>query len=679
MKQIKCVFLFLCTAFLFAPSFSFPQDSGGDEINVANMDTTINPAVDFYDYANGNWIKHTPIPAEYPSWGSFSILNNNNYDKLKKILIAAERTTSAPKGSNDQLVGDFYSSGMDSAKIQADGFKPVLPDLKKIDDIKNLNDFYKALSMIHLGFSNPLFSFSSSPDAKNSKMQIAQLYQDGLGMPDRDYYLKDDDNTKTVRTAYKEFIKNIFSLVEKNPDAVSKDVDVIMNIETQLAKASMTRVEQRDPQKTYHKMSLKQLSAIAPDFNWHEYFVAIGVPKPGEINVAQPDFFKEVNHLVSTTPISDLKIYLKWNILRFAAPYLSSPFEEASFNFYSKALNGIQAMQPRWKRVLRTIDRNIGMSLGQLFVKEYFPPEAKKKALDLVHNLISVLGERIKNLDWMSASTKEKALTKLSAIMIKIGYPDKWKSYKGLNIVRGSYFEDVLNSTIFNSKKELAKIGKPVDRTEWGMTPPTVNAYYNPLVNEIVFPAGILQPPFFDPKADDAVNYGGIGMVIGHEMTHGFDDEGRQYDASGNLKDWWTKTDEENFNKRAEKIVEQFDSYIPVDSLHINGKLTEGENIADLGGINISFEAFTHTKEFKEGKKIDGFTPAQRFFLSYANVWRSTSRPQYITMLVKTDPHSPPKYRVNGPLSNFPPFWKAFDVKPGEPMRNPENKIVKIW
>ena len=679
MKQINSIFLFIVLTFFIGSVLNFPEEKGGNEINRANMDTTINPANDFFDFANGSWIKNNPVPAEYPTYGSFIILIENNYKKLKKILVQAENNSSSVKGDNAQLVGDFYYSGMDSVKIEEDGYKPIQFELNQIDDIKNLDDFYTVLSKVHLGFSNPLFSFSSSPDAKNSKMVIAELYQDGLGMPDRDYYIKDDPNTKSIKAAYVDFIKNIFSLIGEDSTTINSNVQKILNIETNLAKASMTRVERRDPQKTYHKMNIKQLSEITPDFNWEIYFNSIGVPNPGEINVAQPDFFKEVNSIIKTTPLNDLKIYLKWNVLRFASPYLSMPFENASFDFYSKAINGIQAMQPRWKRVLRVVDRNIGMSLGQLFVKEYFPPEAKEKAMKLVHNLISVLGNRIKNLDWMSAATKEKALNKLSAIGIKIGYPDKWKSYKGLDITRDSYFTDVLNSTIFNSKKELAKIGKPVDRSEWHMTPPTVNAYYNPLVNEIVFPAGILQPPFFDPNADDAVNYGGIGAVIGHEMTHGFDDRGRQYDADGNLKDWWTKSDEEKFNQRAEKIIQQFSNYTPVDTLHMNGKLTEGENIADLGGISISYEAFTNTTQYIKGEKIDGFTPAQRFFLSYANVWRSNSRPQYLTMLIKTNPHSPPKYRVNGPLSNFPPFWKAFNVKVGDPMRSPDDKIVKIW
>jgi putative endopeptidase len=679
MKCNKIVFLFFIATFLINYSFIYSQDKNGKEINVANMDTTVSPAVDFYKYANGNWINNTPIPPEYPMWGSFTILGNENYDKLKEILGEVEKNTSAPEGSNEQLVGNFYFSGMDSIKIENDGFKPVIADLQRVEEMKSKEDFYKALGRIHLGFSNPFFSFSSTPDAKNSEMVIAQIYQDGLGLPNRDYYLKEDENSKTIRAAYKEFIKKIFALLKVDSITTDKYADVIMNIETNLAKASMSRVEERDPQKTYHKMSIKQLSEIAPDFNWEIYFTSLGVNNVGNINVSQPDFIKEVNELVKTLPIDDIKIYLKWNTIRFASPYLSNDFVQTNFNFYSKTINGVQSMQPRWKRILGTIDRKIGMSLGQLFVKIYFPPEAKGKALNLVHNLISVLSERIKRLDWMSNTTKEKAQKKLSAIMIKIGYPDKWKSYKGLNIVRDSYYENVINSTIFDSQKDLAKIGKPVDKSEWEMTPSTVNAYYNPLVNEIVFPAGILQPPFFDPDADNAINYGGIGVVIGHEMTHGFDDEGRQFDASGNLQDWWTKEDEVKFNQRAEKIIKQFNSYIAIDTLHVNGNLTEGENIADLGGINISFEAFCDTKEFKEGKLIDGFTPEKRFFLSYANVWRSALRPQYLTMLVKTNPHSPPQFRVNGPLSNFPPFWSAFGVKPGDPLRNPDDKLVKIW
>jgi putative endopeptidase len=649
------------------------------EINRSDMDTTVSPRTDFFEYANGTWLKKTKIPPAYSGWGSFYILNNDNLDKIKSILADVEKKSGYKKGSSEQLVGDFYSTGMDSAKIEKDGYKPIQADLESVNKIKNLKDFYKELVMVQLGYSNPLFAFSSGPDAKNSKMNIAQLYQSGLGLPDRDYYLKTDSSTKSVRNSYKNLIIKSFTLTGVTSTTAKKNAEDIIALETKLAKASMSRTERRNPKKTYHKMSVKELTSLAPDFEWGNYFKLNGVTKPGDINVAQPDFIKEVNKIITTTPISTLKEYLKWNIIRSASPYLSDAFSEAHFNFYGKLLNGIKVMQPRWKRVLETINGSVGMELGKLFVKKYFPPYAKKRALDLVHNLMATLKTRIENLDWMSPATKKQAVNKLAAFTVKIGYPDKWKSYKGLDINKDSYFGNVLRSSIFNTKKEIAKIGKPVDKTEWGMTPQTVNAYYNPQNNEIVFPAGILQPPFFDPKADDAVNYGAIGCVIGHEMTHGFDDEGRQYDADGNMKDWWTITDEKNFNKRAERIVKQFDNYIAVDTLHVNGKLTEGENIADLGGVNISFNAFMKTKEYKEGKKIDGFTPSQRFFLSYANVWKIKNTPQRLRLRVKIDPHSPEHYRVDGPLSNTPAFWKAFNVKPGDSMRMPKDKLVKIW
>ncbi len=658
---------------------TYATKNGGKEIKESNMNKSVNPRTDFYDYAVGDWIKNTKIPSAYPAWNTFYELNDNNYDKLKTILLTAEKNKNAKEGSIEQKVGDFFYTGMDTIRIDKEGMKPIETELKAIDKIKTKKDFYRQLALIHLGYGNPLFSFSSGPDAKNSKMEIAQLDQSGLGLPDKDYYLKNDKHTKEIRDKYIVHIKKMFMLTGENAKQAQEDANSILKIETQLAKASMSRVERRDPKKIYHKMSLKKLSNSVPGFKWDEYFSLMDVQNPGDLNVSQPEFFKEVGKMVSTFSSKEWKPYLKWDVIRSASPYLSSKFEEEHFNFYGKTLYGVQTMQPRWKRVLNTINRNIGELLGQLYVKEYFPPEAKARAKKIVMNLIGVFGSRIKKLDWMSETTKKQALKKLDAITVKIGYPDKWRDFSGLNLNRDSYFGNVLNASIFLTKRNLNKIGKPVDKTEWGMSPQTVNAYYNPPNNEIVFPAGILQPPFFDPDADDAVNYGAMGCVIGHEMTHGFDDEGRQYDAQGNMKDWWTKTDEENFNKRAEKIVKQFDAYTPVDTLHVNGKLTEGENIADFGGINISFEAFTKTKEFKEGKKIDGFTPVQRFFLSYANVWKNKARKQMEMVRLKTDPHSPPKYRVNGPLSNFPPFWKAFNVKPSDSMRRPTDKLVKIW
>ena len=677
--SIKFLPFFLILLMIGCSNLSSKKMTANKEIDRKNMDTTVSPRADFYDYAVGNWIKNNKIPDAYPGWNTFYQLNDNNYDALKKILTKAENDKNAAKGSIEQKVGDFYYSGMDTVKIEKDGYNPIKSELSNIDNMKTKDDFYKELTVLHLGYSNPLFSFSSGADAKNSDLEIAQLDQSGLGLPDRDYYLKNDARSKKIREQYVNHVEKMFKLIGENDTQAKANANTVMNIETKLAKASYPRVELRNPKKIYNKMPLKKLVKLSPDFDWNVYFTEMGVKNPGDINVAEPPFIKEVSSIVKTTPIADWKAYFKWNVLRRSANYLSKDFVNEHFNFYGSTLYGMKTMQPRWKRVLGTINGNIGQLLGKLYVKENFPPEAKAKALKIVHNLINKFGERIKNLDWMSEATKKKALYKLHAITIKIGYPDKWKDYSGLAINRESFFGNVLNSTIFSTKKNLAKIGKAVDKTEWLMNPQTVNAYYNPPNNEIVFPAGILQPPFFDPNADDAVNYGAMGCVIGHEMTHGFDDEGRQYDAKGNMEDWWTKQDEEKFDKRAKKIVEQFDAYNPIDTLHINGKLTEGENIADLGGINISFDAFKDTKEYKEGKKIDGFTPAQRFFLSFANVWKNKTREQTQMIRLKTDPHSPAKYRVIGPLSNFPAFWKAFNVKPGDKMERPADKLVKIW
>jgi putative endopeptidase len=677
----KFKFFLLITTFVAGVStisFSGMKESG-DEINKKDMDTTVSPAVDFFEYADGTWLKNTEIPAAFSGWGSFYVLRDNNLNKIKGILADLGTKADYPKGSSEQFVGDFYYTGMDSANIEKQGFKPIEKDLAEVNSITDLKGFYKELVYIQLGYSNPLFAFGSGADAKNSKQNIGQIEQSGLGLPDRDYYLKDDDNTKTIRDKYVSLLKESFVLIGYDADKAANAANSILALETQLAKASMSRVDQRDPQKIYHKMTVKELVSLSPDFEWNDYFTLTGVPEPGDINVAEPDFIKEISNIVKTTPVETLKEYLKWNIIRSAAPYLSDAFVQANFEFYGKALNGTKEMQPRWKRVLGTIDGHIGMELGKLFVKQYFPPNAKQRALELVHNLMASLKVRIENLQWMSPETKQKASEKLAAFTVKIGYPDKWKDYTGLDINRESYFGNILNASIFETKKDLAKIGKPVDKTEWGMTPQTVNAYYNPQNNEIVFPAGILQPPFFDKDADDAINYGGIGAVIGHEMTHGFDDEGRQFDADGNMKDWWTAQDGEKFDQRADRIVNQFDNYTAVDTLHVNGHLTEGENIADLGGINVSFDAFKSTEEFKGGKPIDGFTPAQRFFLSFANIWKIKDRPERLKLRVKVDPHSPEHYRVIGPLSNTPAFWDAFNVKPGDPMRMMDDKLVNIW
>jgi putative endopeptidase len=471
----------------------------------------------------------------------------------------------------------------------------------------------------------------------------------------------------------------MFKLIGKSDAASRKDAETVIKIETELAKASMSKVEMRNPNKTYHKMDKVKLEQLSPGFGWNSYFISVGLANLDSMNVAQPDFFKEISKIVNETPINNWKPYLTWNLLHSSYRYLDTNFVKESFNFYGKFLSGAKVLQPRWKRVLFSADASIGEALGQLYVKEVFPPEAKEKALKIVRSLLGAMRERINALDWMSNVTKKQALHKLDLFTVKIGYPDKWIDYKPLNIERDSYFANAVRCAEFNFNRDIRKIGKPADPTEWEMTPQTVNAYYEPVRNEIVFPAAILQPPFFNQNADDAINYGAMGAVIGHEVTHGFDDQGRQYDADGNINDWWTKDDEKKFNEHAQKIIDQFDAFSPVDTMHVNGKLTEGENIADLGGLNVSFTAFKKTDEYKNRDKVDGFTPAQRFFLAWAQVWESNTSDQSLKLRLKVDPHAPDKFRVNGPFSNTPEFWQAFNVKEGAPMRAPENKLVKIW
>ena len=646
---------------------------------LSNIDSSANPAQDFYQYAVGNWIKNNPIPKAYSSWGSFEVLAEKNYKVLHKILQLEAGNKDAKKGSIQQKIGDYYFTGMDTSKIDSEGINPVEPELKKIAAIKTKDEFLNEIVYQHIHLGAPLFSFSSGIDAKNSKMEIAQLYQGGLGLPDKDYYLNPDKYSKEVREKYIDHVANMFKLIGESDAVAKKDAETVMNIETELAKASMSKVEMRNPNKTCHKMDIVSLEKISPDFSWKSYFKSVGLPNLDSMNVAQPDFFKEISKIVNETQINNWKPYLTWNLLHSASRYLDSNFVNESFNFYGRFLSGAKVLQPRWKRVLFSADESIGEALGQLYVKEVFPPEAKERALKIVRSLLEAMRERIKTLDWMSTDTKKQALHKLDLFTVKIGYPDKWIDYKPLTIERDSYYTNAIRCAEFNFNRDIKKIGKPVDPTEWEMTPQTVNAYYEPVRNEIVFPAAILQPPFFNQNADDAINYGAMGAVIGHEITHGFDDEGRQYDAAGNIKDWWTKDDEKKFNVHAQKIIDQFDAFTPVDTMHVNGKLTEGENIADLGGLNVSFTAFKKTNEYKNGEKIDGFTPNQRFFLAWAQVWESNTSEQSLKLRLKVDPHSPDKYRVNGPFSNMPEFWQAFNIKAGDSMRTPENKLVKIW
>jgi putative endopeptidase len=649
-------------------------------LDPANLDTTISPRQNFYLYANGGWLKKNPIPPEYSSWGSFTELYDRNMVQLHGIIDSAAAERNAPKGSDAQLVGDFFYSGMDTDSVETQGEKPLGPYLKMIESIHNLRQLQSTIAELQRLGVNILFDFGSQQDFKNSDRMIAVVYQAGLGLPDRDYYTRTDNQSKELVKEYETHLTNMFKLLGDNEKKSADEAKTVVKIEDELAEVSMTRVEQRDPKAIYHMMTLPKVNTLTPEFSWRTYLRYFNLPSVKSMNVAQPKFVKEIGKMLKQVTLRDWKIYLKWHLVHSAAPYLSQKFVDENFRFYGTILTGAKQLQPRWKRVLNAINREIGFSLGKLYVKNYFSPEAKARAEELVHNLEAAFAERIQNLDWMTEATKKQALDKLKAIVNKIGYPDKWKSYGRLEIDRGPYVLNVMRANEFNFNYEIDKIGKPVDRTEWEMTPPTVNAYYDGSMNEIVFPAGILQPPFFNPIADDAVNYGGMGAVIGHEMTHGFDDQGSQFDAKGNLKNWWTESDASDFKKKAEVLVYQFNNYIVLDSMHVNGKLTEGENIADLGGVSIAYDAFENTlKNEPRPGIIDGQTPEQRFFLAWAQMWRQNTTPQQLRQWIIVDPHSPNEYRCNGPLSDFLPFYEAFGCKPGDPMYRPENERAKIW
>ena len=648
-------------------------------IDPRNMDLSVQPCDNFYLYANGTWIKNNPIPPAYSSWGSFTELAERNNEVLHSILENAANEKTASEGSNLQKIGDFYATGMDTVKIESLGWQPIAEDLKRIDAVTTIEGVQTEIARLHAEGAGGLFGFRSGQDLKNSSLVIGQLSQGGLGMPDRDYYVAEDARSKKLRDEYESHVAAMFKLVGDDQNSASRAASNVMTIETRLAKASRTRVERRDPDKNYNKMTQEQLAALAPTFEWKKFFVGAGWSDPSDVNVGQPDFFKEVNTMMSDVPVAQWKDYLRWRVISSAAPYLSSGFVNEDFRFHGEELTGAKELQPRWKRVKSVIDRLMGEALGQLYVAKVFPPQAKVRAMQMVNNLKEAMREHIKHLDWMDDVTKQAALKKLDAFGVKIGYPDKWRDYSSLHIDRTSYFGNVRRAIEFSVQYNINKIGKPVDKTEWGMTPPTVNAYYNPSRNEIVFPAGILQPPFFDFKADDAVNYGGMGAVIGHEISHGFDDQGSKFDAEGNLKSWWSPETRRKFEARTAVLVKQFDGYVAVDSLHVNGKLTLGENIGDLAGLSIAYTALENTLRNKTIEVIDGFTPEQRFFLSWAQVWRRNVRPQQLRLQVRTDPHSPSEFRTNGPLSDLQEFYDAFNCgKKGAMYIAPENR-ARIW
>lgn len=656
---------------------AFAETNGSWGFSLSNLDRSCKPCDDFYEFAMGGWMKNNPIPPEYSTWGSFTELAEKNQEALRTVLEAAEKSNAAA-GTNEQKIGDLYASCMDTAAINAAGVKPIAATLTEINAMKDPSDLQPEIAKLQQEGVGVLFRFSSTQDLDDSTKVIGNASQGGLGLPDRDYYLREDAKSKKLRADYSEHVAKMFQLAGDSREKSKTEAQTVVDFETGLAKASMTRVQLRDPHARWHKMSIAKLRELTPGWSWEGYFREIGAPAMAEINVGQPDFFQDVNRQLSATPLASWKIYLRWHVLHEYAAELSEPFVQENFSFYGQELAGAKEIQPRWKRCVQSVNRSLGEALGQLYVEKYFSPAAKARAKEMVQNLTAALKEDIPTLSWMGPETKKAALEKLNAFGVKIGYPDKWRDYSKLQIERSGYLANVRRSEEFQQGFELNKIGKPVDRTEWGMTPPTVNAYYRSTMNEIVFPAGILQPPFYDPKADDAVNYGGMGAVIGHEITHGFDDAGSQFDAQGNLRNWWTPEDRKNFEERAGCVQHQFDSYEVEPGLHENGKLVLGESIADLGGLAISYAAYEKSLEGKpRPKELDGFTPEQRFFLGWAQVWGANVRPEYARLQVNTNPHPLPRFRANGPLSNMEAFAKAFGCKKGEAMVR-EN-ACRIW
>ncbi len=680
LKKYLFIVVMLCMA---AASLRAQQPAPANAspvLDVTNMDNAVKPCQDFYQYANGGWLAKNPVPAAYSQWGSFNELTEKNYIVLHEILDQAAANTKAPKGSVSQKIGDFYAAGMDSAKIEADGIAPLNGIFGEITAVNDAQGVQKMITRLHSMGINAAFNSGVDQDAKNSSVYILELNQSGLGLPDRDYYTKDDDRSKKIRDEYVRHIAAMFRYMGESASSARTTAQTIMAFETRLANASMSRVDRRDPEKVYHKMPLASVNALAPEFDWSKYFTALNVPNPGEINVSQPDFLKEVSAMMKDVPTSEWKSYLRWNVLRATAGKLSSPFVNENFRFYGTVMTGAKELQPRWKRILGSTNSALGEALGQLYVQKSFSPVAKARALDMVNNIIAAFRDRVNTLEWMDEATKKAALVKLASFTVKIGYPDKWRDYSAYAVNRDSYVMNALRSNEFEVRRDFAKLGTPIDRNEWYMPPSTVNAYYSPSKNEIVFPAAILQPPFFNADADDAMNYGGIGAVIGHELTHGFDDQGCKYDAEGNMKDWWSPAVKKNFDDRADVVKKQYDAYIAIDSLHLDGKLTLGENIADLGGLSISYAALQ--KSFAAKSKpaaIDGYTPEQRFFLSWAQVWRKNSRPEALRLQVKTDPHSPGNFRVLGPLSNMKEFEDAFGCSTGDTAVRPTTERAKIW
>ena len=655
----------------------------GVGLNLSYMDTTVKPSDDFFMFVNGGWLAKNEIPADMGAYGSFHELREENQKVLLQILRKAGESDQYKEGSDQRKAADFYTVGMDSLMAERVGSTALRPYLDEIEAIKDAKGIQEYLEKDVLKSGSAFFNLAVMPDLKNSNVMAAYITSGGIGLPERDYYLKDDDKSKEIREKYIEHLANLFVLAGSPEADAKKSAATVLRIETNLAKNTLSKEESRDPYNLYFPKTVSELSKLAPSIDWKDYLNGVDIEEDTVI-VMEPAFLQEVDRIIHQSSISDIRIYLRAGLLRMAAPYLNHAFVSESFDFNDKYLTGVEQMRPRWKRVLGTTNDLIGEAIGQLYVDENFPPAAKQKAMDMVENIKLAFADRIRQLDWMSDSTKTRALEKLGTFRVKIGYPDKWIDYSALQVSKdpeqASYYGNWVNAHVFEAKRQLAKVGGPVDREEWHMTPQTVNAYYNPLGNEIVFPAAILQPPFYDYRADEAVNYGGIGAVIGHEISHGFDDEGSKFDAQGNLRNWFTQSDLDRFQVKGEALAKQFDAYEPLPGVFVQGKFTLGENIGDLGGITAAYAGLQrYYREHGKPGLIDGFTPEQRFFISWATIWRIKYRDEALRTQILTNPHSPGMYRANGPLSNFTPFYDAFGVADGAKMFRPDSSRVKIW
>ena len=680
LRVSACVIFALSFASLARPQAAdAPELPYSPSLNLTSIDKSVDPCVNLYQYACGRWQQQNPIPPDQTSWSIYGKLYQDNLNFLRRILEQAAATT-GQRDAVSQKIGDFYAACIDEPAIEKRGVAAIQPQLDAVASMKSIHDMAAVVAHLQLYFSRSLlFGGGSDQDPDNSEQVIAVLDQGGLGLPDRDYYTKEDAKSKEIRERYVEHVQKVFELLGDNPETVRNNAQTIMRTETALAKASLSQVEGRDPYKLKNKMDLAALQKLTPNFDWQTYYTLLQYPKFTILNVTAPAFFKQVNAELSSEPLENWKTYLRFHVADSSSPYLSANFVQENFDFYRKYLRGAKEMQPRWKRCVQYTDRDLGEALGQAYVRKVFSPELKQSTLDMVHHIEAAMEQRIRSLDWMSPETKQQALVKLHGIRNKIGYPDKWRDYSSVTITRTDFLIDVHNATEFEHHRDIAKIGKPVDHGEWEISPPTVDAYYNPQMNDVNFPAGVLQPPLYDAKMDDAPNYGNTGGTIGHELTHGFDDEGSQFDAKGNLKNWWTKSDRERFDQRTKCVSDQYSSYVVVDDVHINGKLTMGEDVADLGGEILAYIAWKDATKSKNLQPIDGLSPEQRFFIGYAQWDCANERPEDLRLRAQVDPHSPAQYRINGVVVNMPEFAQAFGCKASQPMVKPSEKVCRVW